>query len=45
VRCFAAGDMGDDVFLRKNVVFFWRLPGERSCDILLEQMSEKTCEV
>lgn len=26
-------------------VFFWKLSGERACDVLLEWMLEKTCDV
>ena len=26
-------------------VFFWKLPGERAFDVLLEQMPKKTCDV
>jgi hypothetical protein len=24
------------------MVFFWKLPGKRTCDVLLEQMLERT---
>lgn len=27
----------------RHVVFFWKLPGKRVCDVLLEQTLEKTC--
>jgi hypothetical protein len=27
------------------LVFFWKLPGERACDVLLEWMLERTCDV
>jgi hypothetical protein len=29
----------------RHVVFFWKLPGERACDVLLEWMLERTCDV
>jgi hypothetical protein len=35
-RCFAEN---------RCVVFFWKLPGERACDVLLEQMFERTWDV
>ena len=29
----------------RHVVFFWKLSGERACDVLLEQMLERACDV
>ena len=29
----------------RHVVFFWKLPGKRSCDVLLEWMLERTRDV
>jgi hypothetical protein len=28
----------------RHVVLFWKLPGKRECDILLEWMFERTCD-
>jgi hypothetical protein len=28
-----------------HVVFFWRQPGKRACDVLLERMLERTCDI
>ena len=32
----------EDVWLKKDVMFFWKLSGERACDVLLEWMLEQT---
>ena len=28
----------------RHVMFFWKLPGKRACDVLLEQMLERACD-
>lgn len=32
-------------FAKNRHVFFWRRSGKNTCDVLLEQMLEKTCDV
>jgi hypothetical protein len=27
----------------RHMVFFWKLPGKRACDVLLEWILERTC--
>jgi hypothetical protein len=29
----------------RHVVFFWKLPGKGTCDVFLEWMLERTCDV
>jgi hypothetical protein len=30
---------------KRHMVYFWKLPGKRACDDLLEEMPERTCDV
>ena len=41
----AEADTWEDVLLRTDVVFFWKQPGKRGCEFLLEQMLERACDV
>ena len=29
----------------RHVVYFWKLPGKRACDVLFEKTLERTCDV
>lgn len=40
-NCFVRGCSAED----RHVVLFWKLPDERACDVLLEQMFERTRDV
>jgi hypothetical protein len=37
--------MGGCFVKNKHMVPFWKLPGERACDVLLERMLERTHDV
>jgi hypothetical protein len=37
--------MWEDVLSRTDMMFCWKQPGKRSCDVLLECMLERTCDV
>ena len=42
---FAVANTWEDGLLRTHVVFFWKKPGKRTCDILLELMLERTYDI
>lgn len=42
---FAVANTWEDSLLRTHVVFFWKKPGKRTCDILLELMLESTYDI
>lgn len=43
--CFGEADVGRGFVESIHVEFFWKLPGKRACDVLLEQRLERTCDV
>ena len=44
--CFSGNRLLRECFAEnRHVVFFWKLPGKRACDVLLEQMLERTHDV
>lgn len=46
IWCFSGDCLMTGCFAEnRHVMFLWKLPGERACDVLLEWMLERTCDV
>ena len=44
--CFCwSRHMGGCFAKNRHMVFFWRQPGKRVCDVLLERMRERSCDL